>query len=545
MRIRARVIPALLVMCLLSVSALALPDLVVSDLQIEPAHAQTGDLIRFSATISNQGSSSTQSSFFVCFIVDGREIANRPVSANIGSGRTRLVTSEWMATAGSHELSIIIDHEPNRVEESNEDNNEESFRVDIPLASETLAAIGSMKLAVATFQDLTNSGFLQVGEGVADKLIDRLAGAGIRVVPRAELESIMRENTLNPSLIPDIATAARLLGADLLISGSVTDLEVQDTTLQLGFLSVTGAEVEARLSAHLFHIYTLESLAYVPAEGHDEGATGFSIDLGGLLPFLQTNASDICGGGLQTSRSWYSVGQSIPIAYRNSGSPRWFSIEITTNVGSFVKWLGWQFIDAGDCDIWYWDQRNTAGFQMNPGIYSAKLWDGTAYIAEVSFQIQPGISLSIPSVAEITVGAAGFEETVVGGALNRAIDDLFGGLIGELQAAAPLVQENRFAPLDAGVQPVLKQGQIASILPDGRIAINIGASAGVSEGDRFEVVDVRNVITDPQSLELLDYETLGIKGEIVIVEVRDRVSFGVRTAEFAPAVGDIVRQLTP
>ena len=545
MRTWLRIVPAFLVVCLLPVCASALPDLVVSELRIEPSQPHAGELILIEATLSNEGTSSTQSSFFVEFIVDGRVIANRPIAENIRSGRTRQVSTEWLATAGSHDILIVVDPELNRVQESDEDNNNASLRLNVSLTSEALAAIGSLKVAVPSFQDLTDSGFLHIGEGVADKLIDRLSGAGVRVVARSELESIMRGSSLNPSLIADVAIASRLLDVDVFISGSVTNLEVHDSTLWLGFLSVTGAEVEARLSAHLVSAYTSESLATIAAEGHDEGATGFSLDLGGLLPLLHSDSSDICGGGLQTARSWYSVGQSIPMAYRNASSSGWFSIEISTSVGAFVKWLGWQFIDTGDCNVWYWDQRNTIGSQMNPGIYSAKLWDGTAYIAEVSFQIQPGISLSIPSIAEITVGSETFEDTVVGGALNRAIDELLIGLVGGLQDAAPLVEDVRFALESGGAQPSLKQGQIASVLPDGRIAINIGAFVGVAQDDHFEVLDVRNVITDPISLELLDYEPMGVKGELVIIEVRDRVSFGTRTTEFEPAVGDIVRQLLP
>jgi len=88
------------------------------------------------------------------------------------------------------------------------------------------------------------------------------------------------------------------------------------------------------------------------------------------------------------------------------------------------------------------------------------------------------------------------------------------------------------------------EGQIAAILPDGRIAINIGASSGVAHDDFFEVLDVVNVIVDPQSLEILDYDMLGVRGEIMITEVRDRVSFGVLTSDFEPIIGDIVRRLS-
>ena len=75
--------------------------------------------------------------------------------------------------------------------------------------------------------------------------------------------------------------------------------------------------------------------------------------------------------------------------------------------------------------------------------------------------------------------------------------------------------------------------------------ISIGATTGVSKGDFFQVLHTQNVITDPSTGEILDYEIIGIKGEIVIVEVRERVSYAIRTTEFVPVVGDMVEGSNP
>jgi len=454
------------------------------------------------------------------------------------------VSAEWLAAAGSHTLSVEVDPSIGRIEESDETNNTEIRILNVSLSAEAEAAIGSLKIVVAPFEDLAVSGFVRVGQGVADKLVERLVEAGVRVLERSELEAIMQERALNPSLTTDVAMAGQLLGADLLIAGSVTDVSVISSTLQLGFLSFSGAEVDVSLSARLIDVYSSRIMNIVPADGHAEGTTSFSIDLTGFLSLLRADSSEICGGGLQIVRSWYNVGESIPIGYRNPGVSEWFSIEITTGTGSFVKWLGWQYTGTDDCAVWYWDQLNIAGLQVSPGVYSARLWDGIAYVAEVGFQIRPGVSLTAPPVSEITVGTAQFEETVVGSALNSAVDNLANGLIGELEEVSPTLREQRAS---AGfAQPLARtvEGQIAAILPDGRIAINIGASSGVAHGDFFEVLDVVNVIVDPQSLEILDYDILGVRGEIVITEVRDRVSFGVLTSDFEPIIGDIVRWLS-
>ncbi|MCK5586224.1 hypothetical protein KAJ02_09135 [Candidatus Bipolaricaulota bacterium] len=542
---RTWLISLFLLLGLVSIGASALPDLVVSEIGIEPFHPQAGQSVFIEATVSNHGYSSAENPFFVYFFVDGREIAIRSIVGELASGASKRVSVEWLAVAGPHALSVEVDPPIGRIEESDETNNTEIRILNVSLSAATEAAIGSLKVVVAPFEDLTGSGFLHVGEGVADELIERLVGIGVRVLERSELEAIMQERALNPSLTSDVAMAGRLLGADVLVAGSVTELAVRDSTFQLGFLSVSGAEVDVRLSARLISVYTSQIMSIVPAEGHDEGTTGFSIDLTVFLSLLQTVSPDICGGGLQTVRSWYNVGESIPIGYRNPGAPEWFSIEITTGIGSFVKWLGWQYIDTGDCDIWYWNQLDVAGSQMSPGTYSAKLWDGTAYVAEVSFQIRPGISLTVPPVTKITVGTAQFEETVVGSALNLAVDDLAAGFLGALEGVSPILVEQRASLQLAEPMALAKEGQIAAILPDGRIAINIGASSGVIHGEVFEVLEVVNVIVDPQSLEILDYDILGERGEIVITEVRDRVSFGVLTSDFEPVIGDIVRWLAP
>ena len=90
-----------------------------------------------------------------------------------------------------------------------------------------------------------------------------------------------------------------------------------------------------------------------------------------------------------------------------------------------------------------------------------------------------------------------------------------------------------------------RDGQIAGILPDGRIAINIGASAGVAPGDRFEVIETENLIVDPETLSIISYDAVGVQGEILIVEVRDNVSYAVKIGEFTPAIGDVVRFIGP
>jgi hypothetical protein len=84
-------------------------------------------------------------------------------------------------------------------------------------------------------------------------------------------------------------------------------------------------------------------------------------------------------------------------------------------------------------------------------------------------------------------------------------------------------------------------GQIASLLPDGRAEISVGAANGVAVGDRFEVLTVDHLAFDPTTQSVIAYDVLETKGEIQIVEVRERASTGVCQGEFDPLVGDLVR----
>jgi len=86
---------------------------------------------------------------------------------------------------------------------------------------------------------------------------------------------------------------------------------------------------------------------------------------------------------------------------------------------------------------------------------------------------------------------------------------------------------------------------VAAILSDGRIAINIGANNGLHKGDFFQVLETINLVVDPVTGEILSYDVVGVRGEIVITDVRDRVSYAVPTSVFAALIGDIVRPESP
>jgi len=536
---------ALAIGCLAQL-ALASPDLAVTRLEVTPPVPTDGLLVTISATIENIGPSDTEGAFFVRFTVDGLEIDVVPLTS-LDAGRDVEIESTWMATAGPHVLAVEADAPHERIEEPDEDNNVRVAPLTVRLGEEAMAVLAPLKIAVARFEDVSQAGFVNVGGGVAEELAGRFAATGLRVIDHAELDATMQANGLNPAFREDVALAGRLVGADLLVVGTVSDIHVQQTSLNLGFLRVDNAAVDVRLGAEVIDARTSHPLVSVSAEGFNEGTTGFSIDLGALLSFLTAGSSEVCAGGLQADRAWYNSGQTVLLGYRNDAAPAWFGIEIYSSTGAFLQWLGWQFVATDDCGTWSWDQRDAFGMPMSPGIYTAKLWDGTSHIDTAGFQIRPGISVSVPAADEITVGTPQFAETVVGASMNQAIDRMTSTLLlamadtarfafeepaDEAPRAAAAMEDVAFAP---------RQGQIAAILPDGRIAINLGASSGVTVGDRFEVLEVENLVVDPNTSEILGYEFLAVKGEIEVIETREWVSYATRVADFPPIIGDVVR----
>jgi len=360
---------SLLALLVVSTAAVGLPDLVVSEIALVPDLIQAGEALRIDATIKNIGDSAAPSTapFFVRFLIDGREIATQSMHGGLPPGRSKTISTEWFAVVGTHVVSVEVDEELSRVDESDEQNNVDARAFNVFLSPEAADALGTLKIAVASFVDQSGSGFLNLGEGIADELAAKLGGTGLRVVNRSELNDVLRTRKLNPSLDQDLALAAALLGADVLIAGSVPILDVMEISLQLGFISIDGAEVRTTLAARVLDTRSGAILSSVVEAGNAEGATGFSFDLGGLLSALEAEDPALCSGGLRSAKTWYNVGEPATFAYRNPGPDGWFGVEITTSFGAFVKWIGWQHIIANGCGVWYWNQLNSSGFQMAPG----------------------------------------------------------------------------------------------------------------------------------------------------------------------------------
>ena len=520
-------------------------DLVVIDIGLQPESPVAGETVTIAATIRNVGAHGADRAFYVRFTVDSMQVETPTVPFGLYAGHSKTVSATWRAEAGTHTITVEVDQPFDNIDESNEGNNSLVATLAIPMSSTLATRYSTLKVAVARFDDRSSSGFINVGEGIADALVERLVERGVRVLERSELEAVMQERSLNPFLTKDLAAAGQNLGADLLVVGSVNKVNVQQSSLSLGLFSISSASVEMGVSARLVNVYTTEIEKVVSAEGEEEGTTGFSIGIGKILSLSPLNANDVCLGGLRTTMSHYSIGETIHIGYRNPGAAAWYTVEIDTIGGQFIKWLDWQYVTPGDCGKWLWDQRDMWNAQMSPGMYIAKLWDGAAYIATVNFQIKLGSGLTLPPLEEITVGTSQFADTIVGKATDSVLNQLVSELLRGMEEVAPRITITEGARSPEEPISLSMEGQIARILPDGGVVINLGTPSGVSKGDFFQTLDTRDLVIDPTTGVILAYDIVDVKGEIVIVEVRDRIAYGVKTTDFVPHVGDVVRLSPP
>ncbi len=402
---------------------------------------------------------------------------------------------------------------------------------------EAPASDEATRVAVTDFDDMSRARIDNLGSGFADKLAGRLAESGVRVVGRGEIESLMQEEGLDPTSLGDLSFAARELGVDLIVSGVVESLSVNTTTGSLWLFRASGAESRVEATAGLIDAASDAFVMTTSASGTGVAPLTLSLDLTSLL--FPSPACDVCDGGLRVERTSYSEGELVSIGYSNDSLSGWFGVEVAAADGTFLRWLGWHYVARDACETWLWNQRDALGAPVGAGVYATRVRAGDSVIESASFQVRPGISLTLPSLEEITVGSAAFDGGVAGVAIDDAVGRLAALLLPTILAhnAAPAFATALGAPLESS--PLL--GQVASVLPDGRTELNVGALNGVAVGDLFEVLAVDNLTFDPDTQAIVSYDVLETKGQIEIIEVRERASTGLRLGEFGLLVGDLVR----
>lgn len=118
-----------------------------------------------------------------------------------------------------------------------------------------------------------------------------------------------------------------------------------------------------------------------------------------------------------------------------------------------------------------------------------------------------GLTVGVSQLRNITADLAAFKQSNVGGAVEKAIDEAVGFIVGQLEKI----------PWEGSV--ILVKGD--------RVYVNRGAREGVARGQAFTVGTAER-LRDPNTGEVLDV-TMEKVGTIVVDQVRDKISIGRAT----------------
>jgi subtilase family serine protease len=108
--------------------ATLVPDLIVTGITWSPVDAAVGDTVTFNATIKNIGGGRSEKAHAACYI-DGSFIS-APDIPEIDAGEEWVLIFQWVATGGSHPISVMADYD-NMLAETLDDNNKLAATISI------------------------------------------------------------------------------------------------------------------------------------------------------------------------------------------------------------------------------------------------------------------------------------------------------------------------------------------------------------------------------------------------------------------------------
>jgi len=123
--------------------------------------------------------------------------------------------------------------------------------------------------------------------------------------------------------------------------------------------------------------------------------------------------------------------------------------------------------------------------------------------------------------------SSNFQETIIGEATVESVTKL---------AAIANSKEQQIAPKSSEVE-----AKIAEIAGN-KIYLAAGGNDGVQQCDKFEVSRVIKEIKDPSTGEVLDLQVEKV-GELMVTEVRDKISIAYFNGTEMPKVGYAVKKI--
>lgn len=137
-----------------------------------------------------------------------------------------------------------------------------------------------------------------LGAAAADELVTQLVKTGkFTVIERAQLNSILAEQNLGASGAVTQATAAKigkLLGVQLIMTGSITQFSIQRTSVGIGQFGVGGSysNAESKMDVRLISTETGEILGVAEGQGNKRMGGGFFRGVGAERTFDQGAAQE-------------------------------------------------------------------------------------------------------------------------------------------------------------------------------------------------------------------------------------------------------------
>jgi len=161
-------------------------------------------------------------------------------------------------------------------------------------------ALAQAKVRVAVMNFENNSAWTwwgdNLGRAAADELATQLVQSGkYTVIERAQLDAILQEQHLGASGAITPATAAKvgkLLGAQLILTGSITQFSIQRTSVALRGIGGTYSNAESKVDARLVNTETGEVMVVAVGQGNKRMGGGYFKGVGGEQTFDQGAAQE-------------------------------------------------------------------------------------------------------------------------------------------------------------------------------------------------------------------------------------------------------------